>query len=203
MYISDYYLGVSNTGKCYQASDSCKTKNWMWLWSNDTNSPTKEYEWFIQRKGNNAAWFIQSNDALGASTGLAWTLNIGIRPVMYLSRYIKLNGSGTINSPFIINKVKRVTNGDTSPLTDKNTDITLLYMVQDITNPKNYTIMEEPPVQVSGFILNEEKSNCIPQESDNISYLDYSIVESSGKVVVNVQQSKPNQVVCRIYYDYE
>ena len=90
--------------------------------------------------------------------------------------------------------------GDTSPLTDKNTDINLLFMVQDITNPKNYTIMEGPPVLVSGYALNNEKSNCIPKDA---TYSNYSIDNGSGKAIVNIKQTKPNQVVCRIYYDYE
>ena len=89
--------------------------------------------------------------------------------------------------------------GDTSPLPDRNTDINLMYYIQDVTNPKNYTIMEGPPAVVWGFKVNEDKSNCIPKDA---TYSDYFIDNSNGKVIVNIKQSKPNQVVCRIYYDY-
>ncbi len=92
--------------------------------------------------------------------------------------------------------------GDTSTL-DTNTDVNLLFYVQDITNPKNYTIMEGTPVLVSGYVLSEKKSNCIPIDAtyEKYSDKDYSISDD-GTVTVKVSQSKPNQVVCRIYYDY-
>ncbi len=92
--------------------------------------------------------------------------------------------------------------GDTSPL-DKPTDVNLMFYVQDITNPKNYTIMENTPALVSGYIINDKKSNCIPANGIYTMYEDkvYSIAED-GTVTVKVAQDKPNQVVCRIYYDY-
>ncbi len=93
--------------------------------------------------------------------------------------------------------------GDTSNL-DKPTDVNLMFYVQDITNPKNYTIMDGPPVLVSGYIISDKKSNCIPVNGtyDKIDDKVYSISED-GTVTVKISQSKPNQVVCRIYYDYE
>lgn len=92
--------------------------------------------------------------------------------------------------------------GDTLPI-DKNTDINLMYYIQDITNPKNYTIMEGPPAINWGFKLNEEKSNCIPKDATYEMNGDkVFIVDDNGLVKVVVEQSKPNQVVCRIYYDY-
>ena len=94
--------------------------------------------------------------------------------------------------------------GDTYPLTNKNTDINLLYMVQDITNPRNYSVMEGTPALVSGFKLNSDKSNCIPANATYTMNGDKVFsVDSNGLVKVTVKQSKPNQVVCRIYYDYE
>ena len=125
IYISDYYLGVSNEGKCYQASDSCKTKNWMWLWNNDTNSPTKEYEWFMQRRTSNSAWYIQSTDRIGyGQGGLVFNLNIGVRPVFYISNEIKLTGKGTKEEPFIISSQKPIIN-DIKVTSDTGTSITV------------------------------------------------------------------------------
>ncbi len=93
--------------------------------------------------------------------------------------------------------------GDTSPL-DRPSDINVLYLVQDITNPRNYTIMEVPPVVVSRYIINDKKSNCIPKDGKYEMNGDktYSIKED-GEVTIKVSQDKPNQIVCRIYYDYE
>ena len=92
--------------------------------------------------------------------------------------------------------------GDTSPL-NQPSDVNLLFLVQDITNPKNYTVMEGTPVAVSGYQVNEKKSNCIPTDGTYQKYGEnvYSIA-SDGTVTVKVSESKPNQIVCRIYYDY-
>ncbi len=94
--------------------------------------------------------------------------------------------------------------GDTSPLTDRTTDVNLMFYVQDITNPKNYTIMEGTPALVSGYVVNDKKSNCIPTSGTYTMHKDkvYSIAED-GLVTVEVSESNPNQIVCRIYYDYE
>ena len=92
--------------------------------------------------------------------------------------------------------------GDTSPL-NQPSDVNLMFYVQDITNPKNYTIMEGTPVAVSGYQVNDKKSNCIPTDGTYQKYGEnvYSI-SSDGTVTVKVSESKPNQIVCRIYYDY-
>ena len=94
--------------------------------------------------------------------------------------------------------------GDTSPLTDRTTDVNLMFYVQDVTNPKNYTITEGTPALVSGYVVNDKKSNCIPTSGTYKMTEEkvYSIA-SDGLVTVEVSEDKPNQVVCRIYYDYE
>ncbi len=93
--------------------------------------------------------------------------------------------------------------GDTSPLTDRTTDVNLMFYVQDVTNPKNYTIMEGTPALVSGYVVNDKKSNCIPTSGTYTMHEEkvYSISED-GLVTVEMSQDNPNQVVCRIYYDY-
>ena len=106
--------------------------------------------------------------------------------------------------PIFTSKVGNfVGKGDTSPLTDRTTDVNLMFYVQDVTNPKNYTIMEGTPALVSGYVVNDKKSNCIPTSETYTMHEDkvYSIAED-GLVTVEVSQDNPNQVVCRIYYDY-
>ena len=91
--------------------------------------------------------------------------------------------------------------GDTSPL-DTNTDVNLLFYVQDLMLDKGYYIAPGTPILMSGYELNEKKSNCIPTDAtyEKYSGKDYSISED-GTVTVKVSQSKPKQIVCRIYYD--
>ena len=78
-----------------------------------------------------------------------------------------------------------------------------MFYVQDVTNPKNYTIMEGTPALVSGYVVNDKKSNCIPTDATYTKYSgkDYSIA-GDGLVTINVSETKPSQIVCRIYYDY-
>ena len=65
-----------------------------------------------------------------------------------------------------------------------------------------YYISEVPPIAMSGYKLNEEKSNCIPKDATYTMNGDNEFtVDAKGLVKVIVSQSKPNQVVCRIYYD--
>ena len=92
--------------------------------------------------------------------------------------------------------------GDTSPLTDRTTDVNLMFYVQDLMSTSGYYIAPSTPVLMSGYTLNEKKSNCIPTDATYEKYLekDYTISDD-GTVTVKVSQSKPNQVVCRIYYD--
>ena len=125
--------------------------------------------------------------------------------LLYLNQTHAYYNYSTGPVPIFTSKVGNFSGrGDTSPLKDRNTDINLLYMVQDITNPKNYAIMEGPPVQVSGYKINEKKSNCIPANATyTMSGSNQFTVDSNGLVKVIVKQTKPNQVVCRIYYDYE
>ena len=92
--------------------------------------------------------------------------------------------------------------GDTSPLPDRNTDINLLYMVQDLMVKNGYYISEVSPIAMAGYKLNEEKSNCIPKDATyTMSGNNQFTVDANGLVKVVVKQSKPSQVVCRIYYD--
>ncbi len=92
--------------------------------------------------------------------------------------------------------------GDTSPLTDRTTDVNLMFYVQDLMSTSGYYIAPSTPVLMSGYTLNEKKSNCIPTDATYEKYLekDYTISDD-GTVTVKVSQSKPKQIVCRIYYN--
>ena len=105
--------------------------------------------------------------------------------------------------PIFTGKVGNFTGrGDTSPLKDKNTDINLLFMVQDLMIKNGYYIAPSNPIAMSGYKLNKEKSNCIPKDATyTMDGENVFTVDSNGLVKVIVKQSKPNQVVCRIYYD--
>ncbi len=102
--------------------------------------------------------------------------------------------------------------GDTSPLTGRTTDINVLYYVQDITDPKKYSVMVKPPLEIkgfdgkTGFTIDQEKSNCIPKNgasypADNGSNNGYKL-NADGTVRITVTQSSANQVVCRLYYTF-
>ncbi len=94
--------------------------------------------------------------------------------------------------------------GDTSPLTDRTTDVNLLYYVQNGINLRKYDIYDTPPLDVkNNYVLNDEMSNCIPKESNGVSYpTDYSINPTDGEVTIKITENKPYQVVCRIYYSF-
>ncbi len=96
--------------------------------------------------------------------------------------------------------------GDTSTL-EKNTDINVLYYVQDIFNTTKYNVVANAPANSKQYKLDEKRSNCIPKESSNsgdtVSYSDYSIDEATGEVKLTVTEDKIHQIVCRIYYSFE
>ena len=84
------------------------------------------------------------------------------------------------------------------PLTEKNTDINLIFYVQMPDNADKYQI--NPGAPISGYNLNHEKSNCYPATGGEANYLTHSI-DTDGTVSITYTESKPTQVVCRIYYD--
>ena len=94
--------------------------------------------------------------------------------------------------------------GDTSPLTDRTTDVNLLYYVQNGLDLKKYDVYDTPPLDVkNNYVLDEKRSNCIPKESEGVTYpTDYSINPTDGEVTIKITENKPYQVVCRIYYSF-
>ena len=124
--------------------------------------------------------------------------------LLYINQTHAFYNYSTDPVPIFTGKVGNFTGkGDTSPITDKNTDINVLYYVQNGLNLKQYDIYNKPPLDVkNNYILDEKKSNCIPKESEGYSYSDYSIDSTTGKVTINVTEATPKQVVCRIYYSF-
>lgn len=86
------------------------------------------------------------------------------------------------------------------PLTNKSTDVNIIWYIQMPDNPDKYK--ENKGVPLLGFTLNETKSNCYPKNNEEgTTYIeDYSISED-GIVDIKVSETKPNQIVCRLYYD--
>ena len=80
---------------------------------------------------------------------------------------------------------------------DKNTDVNIIFYMQMPDNPNKYK--ESKYVPASGYKVNEKDSNCYPT-SGEITYSNYKILED-GTVHLEYKETKPTQVVCRIYYD--
>ncbi len=86
----------------------------------------------------------------------------------------------------------------TGPLKDKNTDVNIIFYTQMPDDAKKYMVSKYLPV--NGYKVNEEASNCYPATGGDALYNSYTIDEE-GNLVINYTESKPNQVVCRIYYN--
>ncbi len=84
------------------------------------------------------------------------------------------------------------------PLTDKETDVNIIFYTQMPDNAKKYMISKYLPV--TGYKVNEDVSNCYPAAGSEATYNSYTIT-SDGYVSIEYEETKPTQVVCRIYYD--
>ncbi len=86
------------------------------------------------------------------------------------------------------------------PLSNKSTDVNVIWYTQMPDNPKKYKENKEVPV--TGFNLNQDISNCYPKDNEEGTTYnpDYTISED-GTIDVTVSETKPNQIVCRLYYD--
>ncbi len=90
--------------------------------------------------------------------------------------------------------------GDTTPL-EKNTDINLLFYIEDVVNDNNYFVSYQTPIEQKGYEIDIKKSNCIPS-SNEASYGENSIDSETGEVTINITEENPKQIVCRIYYTF-
>ena len=84
---------------------------------------------------------------------------------------------------------------------DKNTDVNIIFYMQMPDKPNKYK--ESKYVPASGYKVNEKASNCYPATGGDATYLDnkYYTIKEDGTVHIEYTESKPTQVVCRIYYD--
>ena len=97
MSLSDYYL---SQGKSITCSTNCRN-GWMHISNNAPNS----YEWIMARYGLVPDWGLYDvfvANSSGAPTSWHPTSVYAVRPILYLESSVALNGSGTIDDPFII-----------------------------------------------------------------------------------------------------
>lgn len=87
------------------------------------------------------------------------------------------------------------------PLTDRDTDVNIIFYTQMPDNPNRYMISKYIPA--NGYKVNSTKSNCYPAKGSVATYKDnnYYTINEDGSVHVEYDETKPTQVVCRIYYD--
>ena len=81
---------------------------------------------------------------------------------------------------------------------DKNTDVNIIFYTQMPDNPDKYMVSKYLPV--NGYKVNEKVSNCYPATGGDATYNNYNI-DSEGNLNITYTETKPTQVVCRIYYD--
>ena len=84
---------------------------------------------------------------------------------------------------------------------EKSTDVNVIFYAQTPNSKNKYVETKEIPI--TNYVINEEVSNCYPK--DNIEGTEYNsyTINSEGLIDIEVKENKPNQIVCRIYYDYE
>ena len=108
MYISDYYLSVSNEANCQQdlgEYEEC-SNGWVSLSHNDTAAPNPDFEWLLDRTGWSYNWGRFNGFAV-SSTGFVNGYSLknmnSVRPVIYLTPSIQINGgTGLHNNPYMI-----------------------------------------------------------------------------------------------------
>ena len=114
MYLSDYDLSQEKSADCYISSSNyieCQN-GWIHLSQNDssTKSITKKdpptgAERLMTRGGFEPGWgfdCVLTIYPTGYCGSWDYTAKLSIRPVIYTTENITLNGSGTINDPYII-----------------------------------------------------------------------------------------------------
>ncbi len=82
---------------------------------------------------------------------------------------------------------------------DKNTDVNIIFYTQMPDNADKYK--ESKYVPASGYQINGDKSNCYPAEGGDATYENYTIKEDGTVHIEYTEETKPTQVVCRLYYD--
>ncbi len=85
------------------------------------------------------------------------------------------------------------------PLTNKNTDVNIIFYTQMPDNPNKYMVSKYLPV--NGYKVNEKASNCYPATGGDATYNNNYNIDSEGNLNITYTETKPTQVVCRIYYD--
>ena len=84
---------------------------------------------------------------------------------------------------------------------EKSTDVNVIFYAQTPNSKNKYVETKEIPV--TNYVINEEASNCYPKDNIEGTTYDNYTINSEGLIDIEVKENKPNQIVCRIYYDYE
>ena len=101
--LSDYYLAYGGKGKLCAGNGDCKN-SWLHLSNNDSKAPNGN-EWTITHYGFRREFGLYQamcSGTNGAPGGIPLDTLLSVRPVIYTIENITLNGSGTIDDPFII-----------------------------------------------------------------------------------------------------
>ena len=86
------------------------------------------------------------------------------------------------------------------PISGKSTDVNVIWYIQMPDNPKKYIEVKYTPD--NGYKLNQDISNCYPKDNEEgTTYTEDYKIEDDGTVDITVSETKPNQIVCRLYYD--
>ncbi len=117
MYLSDYYISVSNDINCRINYDIC-SNGWLFLLNNDSKSlstsqldPPLPSEQTMTRVGFYYGWNNMNSAIIETYNGNSvksypnysgFTNALSLRPVIYLTSGLELSGTGTIDDPFII-----------------------------------------------------------------------------------------------------
>ena len=73
-------------------------------------------------------------------------------------------------------------------------DISVNIYMQDQNDSSTYNLVNYIPI--SGYTVDQKKSGCSPKSSITFSGFTYG----NRNIKFNVQENKPNQIICRIYY---
>ena len=111
--------------------------------------------------------------------------------VVFKDSYAYYGGSNEI--PIINATIGHFADGQL-PEEVTNADFNIQFYIQNQSDDKKYNLVNKVPIY--GFILNQEKSNCIPKNSN---YIDYKL--ENNKLTINIKETSARQVICRLYYD--
>ncbi len=88
----------------------------------------------------------------------------------------------------------------TGPI-EKHTDVNVIFYTETPNSENRY--VESKGIPVTNYVVNKELSNCYSKDKEEGTTYNSYTINSEGLIDIEVEENKPNQIVCRIYYDYE